>query len=246
MIDAAIDAGVTFFDTADIYGASAGSARRSWARRSKGRRDEIVLATKFGMDMAGTNGPDWGAAARAGTSASRSRHRSRRLQTDWIDLYQLHDARPGHADRGDARRARRSHRARARCATSATRTSPAGRSPRREFTARPRAGIPVHLGAERVQPAAREAEREVLPAVERVRARLPAVLPAAQRPAHRQVHAATAGPPTAASWRPRRTCWRTRRGMRIEALPGVLRRARRSRCSRRPSAGCWPSRASRA
>ena len=50
----------------------------------------IVLATKFGMDMAGANGPDWGARARAATSGSRSSASLRRLRTDWIDLYQLH------------------------------------------------------------------------------------------------------------------------------------------------------------
>jgi aryl-alcohol dehydrogenase-like predicted oxidoreductase len=56
----------------------------------KGRRDELVLATKFGMDMNGANGPDWGARGsrryiRLAVEASLVR-----LQTDWIDLYQYH------------------------------------------------------------------------------------------------------------------------------------------------------------
>lgn len=90
VIDAALDAGVTFFDTADIYGKQRGLSETLMGNALKGRREKIVLATKFGMDMAGTNGPDWGARAsrryiRLAVEAS-----LRRLQTDWIDLYQLH------------------------------------------------------------------------------------------------------------------------------------------------------------
>jgi aryl-alcohol dehydrogenase-like predicted oxidoreductase len=59
-------------------------------RALAGKRDRIVLATKFGMDMGGANGPDWGVRGsrryiRLAVEAS-----LRRLQTDWIDLYQLH------------------------------------------------------------------------------------------------------------------------------------------------------------
>src|SRR5690606_1567741 len=60
----------------------------------KGKRDKVVLATKFGMDMKGVNGPDWGARGsrryiRLSVEASLTR-----LQTDWIDLYQLHEPDP--------------------------------------------------------------------------------------------------------------------------------------------------------
>ncbi len=94
VIDAAIDAGVTLFDTADIYGAERGLSETLMGTALKGRRDTIVLATKFGMDMAGANGPDWGARGsrryiRIAVEAS-----LRRLQTDWIDLYQLHEPDP--------------------------------------------------------------------------------------------------------------------------------------------------------
>ena len=58
VIIAAIDAGVTLFDTADIYGAERGLSETLMGNSLKGRRDEVVLATKFGMDMAGANGPD--------------------------------------------------------------------------------------------------------------------------------------------------------------------------------------------
>jgi aryl-alcohol dehydrogenase-like predicted oxidoreductase len=94
VIHAAIDAGVTLFDTADIYGAERGLSETLMGRSLGARRHEIVLATKFGMDMAGANGPDWGARGsrryiRLAVEAS-----LRRLQTDWIDLYQLHTPDP--------------------------------------------------------------------------------------------------------------------------------------------------------
>ncbi|MDJ0349459.1 aldo/keto reductase [Cryobacterium sp. PH29-G1] len=90
VIDAAIDAGVTLFDTADIYGAERGLSETLMGHSLRGKRDQIVLATKFGMDMGGLNGPDWNARGsrryiRLAVEAS-----LRRLQTDWIDLYQLH------------------------------------------------------------------------------------------------------------------------------------------------------------
>jgi aryl-alcohol dehydrogenase-like predicted oxidoreductase len=95
VINAAIDAGITFFDTADIYGSERGLSETRMGVSLKSRRSDIVLATKFGMDMAGANGPDWNARAsrryvRLAVEAS-----LRRLQTDWIDLYQLHTPDPG-------------------------------------------------------------------------------------------------------------------------------------------------------
>jgi aryl-alcohol dehydrogenase-like predicted oxidoreductase len=89
VVDAAFDAGITLFDTADVYG-NRGGSETMLGEVLKGRRDEIVLATKFGMDMGGANGPDWGARGsrryvRRAVEASLDR-----LQTDWIDLYQYH------------------------------------------------------------------------------------------------------------------------------------------------------------
>ncbi|MGI3781255.1 MAG: aldo/keto reductase, partial [Janthinobacterium lividum] len=89
VVDAAIDAGVNLFDTADIYG-GAGASETLLGAALKGKRDSVVLATKFGMDMGGSNGPDWGVRGsrryiRLAVEAS-----LRRLQTDWIDLYQMH------------------------------------------------------------------------------------------------------------------------------------------------------------
>src|SRR5919205_3805707 len=50
VVDAAIDAGVTLFDTADVYG-NGGGSEELLGRVLEGRRDRVVLATKFGGDM---------------------------------------------------------------------------------------------------------------------------------------------------------------------------------------------------
>jgi aryl-alcohol dehydrogenase-like predicted oxidoreductase len=89
VVEAAIDAGITLIDTADVYGGG-GDSESFIGDAIKGRRDEVVLATKFGGDMHGKNGPDWGARGsrryiRIAVEASLER-----LQTDRIDLYQFH------------------------------------------------------------------------------------------------------------------------------------------------------------
>ena len=88
VVDAAIDHGATFFDTADVYGL--GASEELLGRALGGRRDDVVVATKFGMDMQGHTGDDGG---RRGSPVyvRRSVEGSlRRLGTDHIDLYQLH------------------------------------------------------------------------------------------------------------------------------------------------------------
>ncbi|MEY9950856.1 aldo/keto reductase [Leifsonia sp. EB34] len=90
VIGAAIDAGVTFFDTADIYGKERGLSETLMGASLQGKRDRIVLATKFGMDMAGVNGPDWGVRGSRRYIRLAVESSLRRLRTDWIDLYQLH------------------------------------------------------------------------------------------------------------------------------------------------------------
>jgi aryl-alcohol dehydrogenase-like predicted oxidoreductase len=89
VIDAALDAGVTFFDTSDTYGNQGGSEELI-GRALQGRRDQVVLATKWGKPM--------------GDGAERRGSRDyilgaveaslRRLQTDVIDLYQHHEEDP--------------------------------------------------------------------------------------------------------------------------------------------------------
>ncbi len=84
VVDAAVDAGITLFDTADIYGT--GESEELLGRALGSRRDDVVIATKFGMGD-GTTLPNGASAASIVTAAEGS---LRRLGTDHIDLYQLH------------------------------------------------------------------------------------------------------------------------------------------------------------
>jgi aryl-alcohol dehydrogenase-like predicted oxidoreductase len=82
----ALDLGITFFDTADIYGNRGGS--ETFLGQSLGnRRKDIVLATKFGMVMDDAKTMRGASRAYIVSAADAS---LRRLGTDWIDLYQLH------------------------------------------------------------------------------------------------------------------------------------------------------------
>ena len=100
VLEAALGAGITFFDTADIYG-GAGASERLMGEALEGRRDEFVLATKFGMEMEGADA--------CPTCRRGSREYIRwavegslqRLRVDRIDLYQYHRARRDDADRRD-------------------------------------------------------------------------------------------------------------------------------------------------
>jgi aryl-alcohol dehydrogenase-like predicted oxidoreductase len=87
VVDAALDSGIDFFDTADIYGGT--KSEEFLGRVLKGRRDRVVLATKFGMEVD---------AERKGAHPAYVRQAAedslRRLQTDHIDLYQLHTPDP--------------------------------------------------------------------------------------------------------------------------------------------------------
>ena len=83
VVNAALDAGVTFFDTADIYGATKSEVFLAGALGA--RRDEVVIATKFGMPIDDTH---FGASPEYVRSACEDS--LRRLNTDHIDLYQLH------------------------------------------------------------------------------------------------------------------------------------------------------------
>ena len=94
VIFAAIDAGITLFDTADYYGKERGLSETLMGNALKGKRDRVVLATKFGMDMEGKNGPDWGARGSRRYIRLAVESSLKRLQTDWIDLYQLHTPDP--------------------------------------------------------------------------------------------------------------------------------------------------------
>ena len=84
VVDAALDAGVTLFDTADIYGDKGGS-ESFLGEVLEGRRDRIVLATKFGDMGDGTDARGSRDYIRKAVEAS-----LQRLRTDYIDLYQYH------------------------------------------------------------------------------------------------------------------------------------------------------------
>jgi aryl-alcohol dehydrogenase-like predicted oxidoreductase len=91
VVDAALDAGITFFDTADIYGTPHGSSEKCLGAALKGRRDEVVVATKFGMNMEGLNGNDFNARGSRRYIVRAVEASLRRLDTDYLDLYQMHE-----------------------------------------------------------------------------------------------------------------------------------------------------------
>jgi aryl-alcohol dehydrogenase-like predicted oxidoreductase len=82
----AMDAGVTLFDTSDSYGDS----EIAVGEALEGHRDEVVIATKFGSDLKGALGPDWGARGSRRYIRKAVERSLQRLRTDHIDLYQLH------------------------------------------------------------------------------------------------------------------------------------------------------------
>ena len=91
IIHKALDAGINFVDTADVY--SAGESETIVGKALKGRRDEVVLATKLFMPLGEDSNPN-----RRGTSrrwiVEEVEHSLQRLQTDYIDLYQVHRPTP--------------------------------------------------------------------------------------------------------------------------------------------------------
>ena len=90
VVNAAIDAGITLFDVADSYGAHPGLSEEMLGKALGSRRQDVVVATKFGMDMQGANGPDFGARGSRRYIVRAAEASLRRLGTDWIDLYQFH------------------------------------------------------------------------------------------------------------------------------------------------------------
>jgi aryl-alcohol dehydrogenase-like predicted oxidoreductase len=90
IIHAALDAGINFIDTADVYGA--GESEEIVGKALAGRRDDVVLATKFHNPM----GEDLNQRGNSRRWIMRAVEDSlRRLGTDWIDVYQVHRPDPG-------------------------------------------------------------------------------------------------------------------------------------------------------
>lgn len=90
VVDTALDAGITFFDVADVYGSPRGRSEELLGQALSGRREHAVIATKFGMDMQGANGPDFTARGSRRYVRRAVESSLQRLNTEWIDLYQLH------------------------------------------------------------------------------------------------------------------------------------------------------------
>lgn len=166
VLDAAIEAGVTFLDTADMYGRDPGLSETLMGEALQGRRDQVTLATKFGHSGRDMGYPPSGAKGsrsyvRRAVEASLSR-----LQTDWIDLYQLHTPDPHTpieetldvlADlvrEGKVRYIGHSNLSGWQIAEG-------------HYVAAQRAGVPFVSAQNHYSLLARAAEREVLPAVER-------------------------------------------------------------------------------
>ncbi len=87
VLDAALAAGITFFDTADIYG-GAGESERLMGEALEGRRDEYLVATKFGMPLSEVEGAPRGSRDYIRWAVENS---LKRLRVDRIDLYQYHE-----------------------------------------------------------------------------------------------------------------------------------------------------------
>jgi aryl-alcohol dehydrogenase-like predicted oxidoreductase len=85
MVDRALDAGINFFDTADVY--AYGESEEILGKALRGRRDQVVLATKVHNRM--TADPNTGGNSRRWIMRA-VEDSLRRLGTDWIDLYQIH------------------------------------------------------------------------------------------------------------------------------------------------------------
>ena len=86
VVDAAVDAGITLFDTADIYGQ--GTSEEFIGRALDGRRDRVMIATKFGKEMDENPSERRGSREYIRWAVEGS---LRRLRTDYIDLYQMHE-----------------------------------------------------------------------------------------------------------------------------------------------------------
>jgi aryl-alcohol dehydrogenase-like predicted oxidoreductase len=86
VVDAALESGITLLDTADVYG-NRGGSEELLGNALKGRRDRVVLATKFGHAMTDDAPPNRGSREYIRSAIEAS---LKRLRTDWVDLYQYH------------------------------------------------------------------------------------------------------------------------------------------------------------
>jgi aryl-alcohol dehydrogenase-like predicted oxidoreductase len=90
VVHAAIDVGINLFDTADSYGNPVGRSEKMLGSALGRRREKAIIATKFGSDLGGEIGPDWGARGSRRYIVRAAEASLKRLNTDYIDLYQIH------------------------------------------------------------------------------------------------------------------------------------------------------------
>lgn len=94
VVHAALDAGITLFDVADMYGSFPGQSETMLAKALGNERENVIVATKFGLDAAGANGVDWGRRGSRKYILQSVEASLRRLGTDYIDLYYYHSPDP--------------------------------------------------------------------------------------------------------------------------------------------------------
>ena len=187
VIHKALDAGITLFDTADVYGGRGGSETVLGQVLGE-RRKDIVLASKFGMAM--DDGEKKGASRRYIMSAVEAS--LKRLKTDWIDLYQVHRPDPLTPIEETLRALDDLVRAGKVRYIGCSNFSAAADDRGAMGRAAPQPQR-VHLGAGRVQPAQAHARQGEPPDDGALRARPAALFPARLRPAHRQAQARRGG-----------------------------------------------------
>lgn len=95
VLDAALDAGITLLDTADMYGSPATGSESLMGEALRGRREQVLLATKFGhVDYPIPGTEDWGPKGGRNYIRRACEASLARLQTDYLDLYQQHTPDP--------------------------------------------------------------------------------------------------------------------------------------------------------
>lgn len=90
VVHAALDAGITHFDVADVYGMRAGLSETILGKALGSHRQDVIVATKFGMDAQGANGVDWGRRGSRKYIIQSVEASLRRLNTDYLDLFYYH------------------------------------------------------------------------------------------------------------------------------------------------------------
>src|SRR5665647_461497 len=187
VIDAALDEGITLFDTADIY--SQGASESYIGEVLEGRRDRVVLATKFGKPM--DDGPDLPRGSRDYIRWAVDES-LKRLRTDVIDLYQMHEPDPA-TPIDETLSALNELVVEGKVRYIGSSNDDAAQIEEADRVAREHGFARFVSAQNHYSFVHREAEDEILPACARHRNRAAAVLPARERVVDRQVRARRAG-----------------------------------------------------